>query len=170
LFEPYNSYLLIVDAASRYLWAFLLKNKDPPIELIDKFLSKHGTAKRETLITTAPDGLLAKSMSFANLCVKQGYSATPHTYEYELEAYTPAPNCPHHTIRTDNGGELAGSEDFRQITGSHGYILETTAPDTSNQNGLVECPHRTIKEKVRCLLYTGGLSITFWSSALLHSV
>jgi hypothetical protein len=170
--DGYNSYLLIVDAASRYLWSFLLKNKDPPIELIDQFLAKHGTAKKETLITTAPDGLLAKSMSFNQLCVKQGYSTSAHLYEYELEApdLTYATTQPHHTIRTDNGGELAGSDDFRQITGKHGYILETTAPDTSNQNGLVERPHRTIKEKVRCLLYTGGLSVIFWSSALLHAV
>ena len=149
-----------------------MKNKDPPIELIDQFLAKHGTAKKETLITTAPDGLLAKSMSFNQLCVKQGYSTSAHLYEYKLEApdLTYATTQPHHTIRTDNGGELAGSDDFRQITGKHGYILETTAPDTSNQNGLVERPHRTIKEKVRCLLYTGGLSVIFWSSALLHAV
>jgi hypothetical protein len=170
--DGYNCYLLIVDAASRYLWSFLLKNKDPPIDLVDKFLAKHGAAKRETIITTTTDGLLAKSMSFNKLCMETGYSTTEHDYEFELEApdIEAATPCPHYTIRTDNGGELAGSDDFRQTTGQHGYILETTAPDTSNQNGLVERPHRTIKEKVRCLLYTAGLSIQFWSSALLHAV
>jgi hypothetical protein len=105
--------------------------------------------------------------------METGYSTTEHDYEFELEVpdIQQESQCPHYTIRTDNGGELTGSEDFRQTTGQHGYILETTAPDTSNQNGLVEQPHQTIKEKVRCLLYTAGLSIQFWSSALLlHAV
>jgi hypothetical protein len=38
----------------------------------------------------------------------------------------------HHTIRTDNGGELAGSDAFRTKVGEQGFILETTAPDTSS--------------------------------------
>jgi hypothetical protein len=76
----------------------------------------------------------------------------------------------HHTIRTDNGGKLAGSDDFQTKVGEHSYILETTAPDTSSQNGLAERPHRTLKENVRCLLYTAGLGVTFWSTAILHAV
>jgi hypothetical protein len=54
----------------------------------------------------------------------------------------------HHTIRTDNGGELAGSDEFQTKVGEHVYILKTSAPDTSSQNGLAERPHRTLKEKV----------------------
>jgi hypothetical protein len=40
--EGDTSYLSIVDAATRYLWVFLLKSKHPPIELLDKFLSRYG--------------------------------------------------------------------------------------------------------------------------------
>ena len=49
-------------------------------------------------------------------------------------------------------------------------MVEPTAPDASNQNGLAERPHKTLKERVRCLLYTAGLGILFWADALLHSV
>jgi hypothetical protein len=40
----------------------------------------------------------------------------------------------------------------------------------ANDNTVRERPHRTLKEKVRCLLYTAGLGVTFRSSALLHAV
>jgi hypothetical protein len=76
---------------------------------------------------------------------------------------------PRYTIRTDNGTELAGSQDFRNVANKHGYTTETTAPDSSSQNGMAEQPHRTLKEKVRCLLYTAGLGTPFWSDALLHA-
>jgi hypothetical protein len=70
--DGFSSYLLIIDAATRYIWVFLLKSKDPPIAIIDQFLTKHGTARRGTN-TTTPDGLLDKSMSFKKLCTNQGY-------------------------------------------------------------------------------------------------
>jgi hypothetical protein len=35
---------------------------------------------------------------------------------------------------------------------------------------MAERPHRTLKEKVQCLLYTAGLGTAFWSDALLHAV
>jgi hypothetical protein len=165
--DGFSSYLLIIDAATRYIWVFLLKSKDPPIAIIDQFLTKHGTARRGT-ITTTPDGLLDKSMSFKKVCTNQGYQL--NTAEMNLDFESAGVEQLHHTIRTDNGGELAGSDEFRTKVGEHGYILETTAPDTSSQNGLAERPHRTLKEKVRCLLYTAGLGVTFWSSALLHAV
>jgi hypothetical protein len=40
--DGYSSYLLIVDEASRFIWVFLTKSKDPPIDIIDKFLQKFG--------------------------------------------------------------------------------------------------------------------------------
>ena len=77
---------------------------------------------------------------------------------------------PRYTIRTDNGTDLAGSQEVLQVAAKHGYTVETTAPDSSSQNGMAERPHRTLKEKVRCLLYTAGLGVKFWSDALLHAV
>jgi hypothetical protein len=60
---------------------------------------------------------------------------------------------PQYTIRTDNGTERAGSQEVRNVANKHGYSIETTAPDSSSQNGMAERPHCTLKEKVHCLLY-----------------
>jgi hypothetical protein len=73
-------------------------------------------------------------------------------------------------VRTDNGGELAGSKKFNAIVAEHRYIPEPTPPGTSSMNGLAERPNRTVKERVRCILYTAGLGSEFWSDALIHVV
>jgi hypothetical protein len=54
-----NCYLLIIDAATRQLWLFPLKNKNPPTTLIDAFLKKNGIGRKKAKITTSPDGMLA---------------------------------------------------------------------------------------------------------------
>lgn len=169
--DGYSAYLLIVDAATRYIFCFPLKSKSPPLALIDRFLSKNGRAKR-SVISTNPDGLLNKSTSFAELCQKYGYSKNAHKIidgPYE-DLVSMGLERPRYYIRTDNGTELAGSQEFRQTANNHDFFVETTAPDSSNENGLAERPHRTLKEKVRCLLYTAGLGVEFWSDALLHAV
>eukprot|EP00980_Cylindrotheca_fusiformis_P020335 scaffold7349_cov135-Cylindrotheca_fusiformis.AAC.1 len=75
-----------------------------------------------------------------------------------------------HVIRTDNGGELAGSRQFQEVVTTHGYLPEPTPPGTSSMNGIAERPNRTLKERVRCILYAAGLGTEFWSDALLHVV
>jgi hypothetical protein len=167
--DRFTSYLLVINAARWYIWVFLLKSKDPPIALIYQFLNKHGTATKGS-ITTAPGGLLHKSKTFQTLCINKGYANNTSNIIPHLDFKSAGIEQLHHTICTDNGGELAGSANFCQVSGQHGYILETTAPDATNQNGLVKRPHPTLKERVRCLLYTAGLSIPFWSCALLHTV
>ena len=52
---------------------------------------------------------------------------------------------------------------------SHDYHHEITAPDCSLQNGMAERPHRTLKEKIRCMLYAARLDTSFWVEALLHA-
>ncbi len=42
LYDGYSSYLLIVDEASCYIWAYLTKSKKPPLDIIDAFLARHG--------------------------------------------------------------------------------------------------------------------------------
>jgi hypothetical protein len=37
-----TSPLMIIDVSSRKLWTHPIKNKDPPVEYIDKFLKRHG--------------------------------------------------------------------------------------------------------------------------------
>jgi hypothetical protein len=65
--DGYEAYLLIFDAATRYIWVFLLKGKHPHIATVAQFLQKYGTAHKGT-ITTAPGGLLDKSRSFETIC------------------------------------------------------------------------------------------------------
>ena len=169
--DGYTAYLLIIDAATRYIFCFLLKSKHPPIQIIDQFLAKYGRAK-QALITTNPDGLLDKSRSFDDLCNKYGYTKSVNDV-IDINPFDMIDlglERPRHTIRTDNGTELAGSQEVLQTAAKHGYMVESTAPDSSSQNGMAERPHRTLKEKVRCLLYTAGLGVQFWSDALLHTV
>ena len=80
------------------------------------------------------------------------------------------PSASNRTIRSDKGGELWGSESFRQVVLDAGYIMEPTAPDAAFQNGRVEKPNGTLAKTVRCLLYNAGLGPEFWSFALLHAV
>jgi hypothetical protein len=53
------------------------------------------------------------------------------------------------TITTDGGGELSRSHDLTKVCNSHGYEVNSTAAGSSSQNGMVECPHRTLKERMR---------------------
>ena len=71
-------------------------------------------------------------------------------------------------IQTDGGGELAHSHAFRKTVKHHGYDTTTTAAGASHQNGIVERPHRTLKERMRCLLYAAQLGVEFWADALKH--
>lgn len=73
-------------------------------------------------------------------------------------------------IRTDQGGELARSTEFRQILLKSGYLLEDTGSDTSSQNGRGERPHQTLSNMMRCLLYNAGLGSAYWADALVYSV
>jgi hypothetical protein len=86
------------------------------------------------MITTTNGGILHKSKTFNTICINKGYQTNTADLLENLDFESAGVESLHHTIRTDNGGELAGSEDFRQVVGEHGYILETTAPDASNQN------------------------------------
>ena len=47
--------------------------------------------------------------------------------------------------------------------------MRATATDASSQNGIVERPHRTLKEKMRCMLYSARLGTEFWADAILHA-
>lgn len=53
---------------------------------------------------------------------------------------------------------------------SSGFRLETTAPNSSFQIGIVERSHRTLGNMMHSMLLGAGLDATYWSDALLHSV
>ena len=120
-YDGYSSYLLIVDGASRRVWAFLTKTKQPPIHLIRAFMKKFGNS----------GGI----------------------------------------VRTDQGGELARSSEFKTVLESEfGYIVEPTGADSPSQNGGSEIYNDKLAVKTRTLLYQSNLPPKFWSSALIHSV
>mmetsp|Transcript_10383 Transcript_10383/g.14952 ORF Transcript_10383/g.14952 Transcript_10383/m.14952 type:complete len:1434 (-) Transcript_10383:2326-6627(-) len=79
------------------------------------------------------------------------------------------PTAHNRTIRSDKGGELWGSQEFRKTICDHGYILDPTAPGAPFQNGKAERPNRTFGKMVRSLLYSAGLGPEYWSFALLHA-
>jgi hypothetical protein len=119
----YKAYLNIVDRKSRYMWLFLSKDKEPPLQFLDLWFKQHGIG------TTGISG-----------CI----------------------------LRTDGGGELAGSCRLRQLCDKHHYLVETTGTDASSQNGLSERPHRHAGEIVRALLDNANLPYTYWPYALIH--
>ena len=74
-------------------------------------------------------------------------------------------------IRTDQGGELAGSATFIDtVLREHRYTVEPTGSDSPSQNGAVEIYNDKFGIKTRTLLYGSGLTAKYWSAALCHSV
>ena len=52
----------------------------------------------------------------------------------------------------------------------HNYKLRPTAPDSSNQNPLAECPMQTINNGMRALLDSNGLGSKFWPYTFYHYI
>ena len=74
--DGYSSSLLIVDEASRFIWVFLTKSKDPPIDIIDKFIQKFGHANGGS-IRTDQGGELAGSSVLSDMVLRT------HSYIFE---------------------------------------------------------------------------------------
>lgn len=161
--QGHIGFLTIIDAATKYLWTFPIHSKTPPIQIIDKFLERHSVKKTtpgRAIITTTRDGYLARSKTYEKLLKEHGYGIdfTDYVSANEIDA----------VIRTDGGGELYKSAQLQHTVQRHQYRMESTAPDTSSQNGLAERVQRTIKERIRCLLYAARLGTEYWSHALRH--
>jgi hypothetical protein len=74
-------------------------------------------------------------------------------------------------IWTDQGGELARSDDFcTAMLDKFGYVVKPTGADSPLENGGVEIYNNTLAVKVRTLLYGPGLPAKFWSAALIHAI
>ena len=74
--DGYSSYLLIVDEASRFMWVFLTKSKDPPLDIVDSFLKKLGHDNGGS-IRFDQGGELAKSTALTNMVLRE------HNYFFE---------------------------------------------------------------------------------------
>ena len=117
-----NCYLIIVDRKTRRTWVFTRKNKEPPIDLVRRFLQQNKCKAVSRLL-----------------------------------------------IRTDQGGELYKSDEFKTMCVKEGFLMEPTAADASFQNGLAERPNRSLAVIMRCLLRNSGLGPEYWSWALVHA-
>jgi hypothetical protein len=70
----------------------------------------------------------------------------------------------------DQGGELWGSDQLRDVVHAADYVIEPTVSNSAWQNGKVERFNDTFRVMVRYLLYSAGLSATFLPTALIHAV
>jgi hypothetical protein len=61
-YDGHAAHLLIVDSASRRIWAFLTKSKDPPLDILRVFMAKFGSGMG--VVRTDQGGELARSASF----------------------------------------------------------------------------------------------------------
>ena len=62
-FDGFVAYLIIVDEASKFVWIFLRKSKEPPVELVSHFLQMYGRSSGG-VIRCDQGGELARSASF----------------------------------------------------------------------------------------------------------
>ncbi len=70
LWDGYSSYLLIVDEASRYIWVFLTKSKEPPLDIIDTFLDRFGHRNGGS-VCSDQGGELARSFAYSDLLLRK---------------------------------------------------------------------------------------------------
>ena len=68
--DGYSSYLLIVDEASRYIWVFITKFKEPPLDIIDTFLDRFGHRNGGS-IRSDQGGELARSFAYSDLLLQK---------------------------------------------------------------------------------------------------
>lgn len=68
--DGYSSYLLIVDEASQYIWVFLTKSKEPPLDIIDTFLDRFGHRNGGS-IRSDQGGELARSFAYSDMLLRK---------------------------------------------------------------------------------------------------
>lgn len=76
------------------------------------------------------------------------------------------------SVRLDQDKALGKSKEFLKMLSEKDvdFILQFTGTDSSAQNGLVERPHRTLADMVRCMLHSLDMGSEYWSYALVHPV
>ena len=71
-YDGFNSYLIIVDEVSRFVWVFLCRNKEPPTDIMGAFLKRFGH-KDGGLLRTNLGGELAWSTTFRTTMKNEYY-------------------------------------------------------------------------------------------------
>ena len=118
-------------------------------------------------ITTTKDGYLASSKAFESISNNYELEVVPVNQAEIAKLLEDIPID--EFIMIDGRGEFANSKQFRNMVGNHGYDVTTTAADTSHENGIVERPRQTLKERIRCMLHSARLGTEFWADTLLHA-
>ena len=67
-YDGHSSHLIIVDSASRRVWAFLMKSKEPPLDILKSFMAKFGIGNG--VVRTDQGGELARSASFRDMMLR----------------------------------------------------------------------------------------------------
>ena len=68
-------------------------------------------------------------------------------------------------FHSDRGGEFM-SHEFTEFLEQEGITHETSAPQTPQQNGTVECMNQTILGGACAMLHHAGMTLGFWSEAV----
>ena len=75
-YDGYSSHLLVIDGASRRVWAFLTKTKEPPLDILRAFMTKFGIGNG--VVRTDQGGELARSSLFRDMMLRDfGYVVEP---------------------------------------------------------------------------------------------
>ena len=75
-FDGYNSYLLVVDEHTKYIWIFLCKSKEPPMDLVNLHLDIFGSTLGGS-IRCDQGGELARSHDFVTQMALRHYTVEP---------------------------------------------------------------------------------------------
>ena len=72
--DGFNSYLIIVDRVTRYIWVFLTTSKAPPINIAQRVISKFKSSNPHRTVRTDQGGELGKSRIFQKMIYKEDYT------------------------------------------------------------------------------------------------
>ena len=72
--DSFNSYLIIVDHVTRYLWLFLSASKTPTINIAQKVLSKFKCKNPHRTVRTDKGGELGRSHAFQKILLGDSQS------------------------------------------------------------------------------------------------
>ncbi len=78
-FDGKNSYLIIIDRATRYTWVFLSNNKVPPIDAARKLLKKFKSTNPHRTVRVDQGGELGKSQLFKDMLAEDDVGFTMET-------------------------------------------------------------------------------------------
>ena len=91
--DGYNSYLIIVDTVTRYIWLFLTASKSPPITIAQNIISKFKCKNPHRTVRTDQGGELGRSHAFQAMVVDEVFTLEMTGADASAQnAYAESPN------------------------------------------------------------------------------